>query len=90
MSPNVHTIAMPVPFPGSASRCASTGTSTPNSGVRTMPPISAAYRGSSGCATSATQPGSSSGRVVATTTSAGRWPGLPAVAGPSPTGNASR
>src|SRR6266566_2050066 len=34
LSPNVHTMAMPVPLAGSARRCASTGTSTPNSGLR--------------------------------------------------------
>ena len=66
VSPNVQTIAMPVPLAGSASGWVSTGTGTPNSGVVTVAPASAAYRPSSGCATSATQAGSSSGRVVAT------------------------
>ena len=32
-SPNVHTIAMPVPFSGSASSCATTGTGASKSGV---------------------------------------------------------
>ncbi len=68
MSPNVQTMAMPVPLPGSASGCVRTGTGTPNSGVVTVVPASAAYRSSSGCATSATHAGSSSGRVVATAT----------------------
>jgi hypothetical protein len=40
------------------------GTSTPNSGVRTVVPKRSLYRSSSGCATSATQAGISSGRVV--------------------------
>ena len=39
-SPNVQIIAMPEPLSGSASRCATTGTSTPNSGVRTVVPNS--------------------------------------------------
>ncbi len=36
VSPNVQIIAMPEPFSGSASGCASTGTVTPNSGVVTV------------------------------------------------------
>ena len=64
MSPNVQIIAMPLPFSGSASACARTGTGTPNSGVVTSVPKSGLYRSSSGCATSATQAGISSGRVV--------------------------
>ena len=56
----------PVPLSGSTSRCASTGTSAPNSGVRSEEPTSPAYRSSEGCTTSATQAGSSSGRVVST------------------------
>ncbi len=39
-SPNVQIIAMPLPFDGSASVCALTGTRTPNSGVRTSVPNS--------------------------------------------------
>src|SRR6478609_920651 len=35
VSPNVQIIAMPEPFSGSASGCATTGTGTPKSGVRT-------------------------------------------------------
>ena len=35
VSPNVQIIAMPDPFSGSASSCASTGTSTWNNGVST-------------------------------------------------------
>ena len=38
VSPKVQIIAMPDPFSGSASGCASTGTSTPNSGVVTVWP----------------------------------------------------
>ena len=41
-SPNVQTIAIPVPFSGSASSCATTGTGTRNSGVRTVVPMRAA------------------------------------------------
>jgi hypothetical protein len=63
-SPKVQTMAIPVPLSGSASRCASTGTSTEKSGVRTVRPNSGWYRASSGCATRATQAGMSSGRVV--------------------------
>ena len=37
-SPNVQIIAMPVPLSGSASSCATTGTSTPNRGVVTVEP----------------------------------------------------
>ena len=48
MSPNVHTITSPVPFAGSASRCARTGTSVPNRGVRTVVPNRGWYRSSSG------------------------------------------
>ena len=40
VSPKVHTMAMPVPFSGSARGWAWTGTSTPNRGVRTVVPIS--------------------------------------------------
>ena len=69
MSPNVHTMTSPVPLAGSASRWARIGTGTPNTGVIAVWPIRAAYRSSSGWATSATQAGSSSGRVVAMTTS---------------------
>ena len=36
VSPNVQIIAMPEPFSGSASSCATTGTSTSNSGERTV------------------------------------------------------
>ena len=61
-------IAMPEPLSGSASGWATTGTSTPNSGVRTVVPNSGWYRSSSGWATSATQAGSSSGRVVSMST----------------------
>ena len=64
MSPNVQIIAMPVPFSGSASSCATTGTGTRNSGVNTVEPTSDAYRSSPGCATSATHAGISSGRDV--------------------------
>ena len=64
MSPKVQIIAMPEPFSGSAKVCASTGTSTPNIGEVTVVPNSGWYRSSSGCATSATQAGTSSGRVV--------------------------
>ena len=60
----MHTIAIPDPLSGSASGCASTGTGTPNTGVSTEDPNRDWYRASSGCATSATQAGSSSGRVV--------------------------
>ncbi len=63
-SPKVQIIAMPEPLSGSARRWATTGTSTSNSGVRTVLPNSGWYRSSSGWATSATQAGSSSGRVV--------------------------
>jgi hypothetical protein len=42
VSPNVQIIAAPVPFSGSARRCATTGTPTPNTGVRTVVPTSAA------------------------------------------------
>ena len=86
VSPNVHTITRPVPLPGSARWCASTGTAVPNSGVTAVRPISGAYRSSSGCATSATQAGSSSGRVVATTTS----PAVPFPAPSSARRNATR
>ena len=60
---------MPDPFSGSASGCARTVIRAPNSGVRTSVPNSARYRSSSGCATSATHAGISSGRVVSITTS---------------------
>ena len=49
---------------GSASSWARIGTSTPNSGVVAVRPNSGWYRSSSGWATTATQAGSSSGRVV--------------------------
>ena len=39
-SPNVHTIAIPEPFSGSAKVWAMTGTSTPNTGVITLVPKS--------------------------------------------------
>ena len=39
-SPNVQIIATPVPFSGSASACARTGTRTPKSGVTTSVPKS--------------------------------------------------
>ena len=42
MSPNVQTMAMPVPLSGSASGWATTGTSTSKIGVRTVVPTSAA------------------------------------------------
>ena len=61
-------MATPVPFSGSANGCATTGTDTPKSGVRTVPPTSAAYRSSSGCTTSATHAGSNSGREVSIST----------------------
>ena len=38
VSPKVQIMAMPVPLSGSASWCASTGTSTSNTGVRTVEP----------------------------------------------------
>jgi len=63
-SPNVQHIAMPEPLSGSASGWASTGTSTPNTGVVTVEPNSGRYRSSSGWATSAQHAASSSGRVV--------------------------
>ena len=68
-SPNVQTMAMPVPLSICASSCASTGTATSNNGVRTMVPKNGLYRSSSGWATSATHAGMSSGRVVAITIS---------------------
>ena len=40
MSPKVQIIAMPLPFSGSASACAFTGTRTPKSGVTTSVPNS--------------------------------------------------
>jgi hypothetical protein len=40
MSPKVQIIAMPLPFSGSASACAFTGTRAPNSGVTTSVPNS--------------------------------------------------
>ncbi len=39
-SPKVQIIAMPLPFAGSASACAFTGTDTPKSGVSTVVPKS--------------------------------------------------
>src|SRR2546421_4070226 len=71
-SPNVHTIAIPVPLSGAASGWAYTGMSTWNSGEWTVRPTRSAYRGSDGWHTSATQAGSSSGRVVSTSTSSKR------------------
>ena len=44
VSPNVQIMAMPDPFSGSASWCASTGTSASNSGVRTVVSKRAWYR----------------------------------------------
>ena len=79
VSPNVHTMAMPVPLSGWASGWATTGTSTSKIGVRTVEPISGAKRSSSGWATRATQLTTSSGRVVSIITSpsvpwnANRW-----------------
>ena len=69
MSPKVQIMAMPVPFSGSARWWARTGTSTSNSGVRTVVPNSGWKRTSSGWATIATQLASSSGRVVSMTRS---------------------
>ncbi len=69
VSPNVHTMAMPVPLSGWASGWATTGTSTPNRGVRTVEPINDRKRSSSGWATIATQLTISSGRVVSMRTS---------------------
>ena len=74
-SPNVQIIAMPVPFAGSASGCARTGTGTSKSGVITSVSNSGSYRSSSGWATSATHAGSSSDRVVSISTNT---PGAPA------------
>ena len=74
VSPNVQTMAMPVPLSGCASGCVTTGTSTPNTGVRTVEPTRPAKRASSGWATIATQLTSSSGRVVSMSTSpSGPW-----------------
>ena len=67
-SPNVQIIARPVPFSGSASACAFTSTGALKRGVSTVRPKSGWYRGSSGWATSATQAGMSSGRVVSIST----------------------
>ena len=67
-SPKVHTIAMPVPLAGSANGWAYTGTLAPKTGRTGDRPINAAYRSSSGWQTSATHAGSSSGRVVSTST----------------------
>ena len=50
------------PWPARPGRWASTGTSAPNSGVRTVVPSSPAKRPSSGWTTRATQAASSSGR----------------------------
>lgn len=62
-SPNVQIMAAPVPLSGSARRWATTGTSTPNSGLVTVEPNSGLYRSSSGWAvTRATQLTTSSGR----------------------------
>ena len=60
---------MPLPFCRIGQRDAPcTGTRTPKSGVTTSRPNSGWYRASSGCATSATQAGISSGRVVSIST----------------------
>ena len=74
-SPQVETIATPVPLSGWARWWARIGISAPNSGVVTVVPKSALYRSSSGCATRATSAGISSGRVVSTsiTPPSGRW-----------------
>ncbi|OUD93176.1 hypothetical protein CMMCAS03_05575 [Clavibacter michiganensis subsp. michiganensis] len=74
-SPKVQTMAMPDPLSGCARWCASTGTSTPNTGVVTVVPKSPWYRSSSGCATRATHAARSSGRVVSMITSSppARW-----------------
>src|SRR5260370_4876401 len=82
VSPKVQIMAMPEPLSGSARRCATTGTTTPNNGLITSEPNSARYRSSSGWATSATQDGSSSGRVVSTST--GSPPPPPPNPHPSP------
>ncbi|CAB4663535.1 unannotated protein [freshwater metagenome] len=63
-SPKVQIIAIPEPLSFWARWCARTGTSTPNNGVFTVLPNIGWYRSSSGCATSATQAGINSGRVV--------------------------
>ncbi len=68
MSPNVQIIATPVPFSGSASSCATIGTSAPNSGVTTVVPTSDRYRSSVGFTTRATHAGISSGREVSIST----------------------
>ncbi len=68
MSPNVQIMAIPVPFSGSASSCATIGTSAPNSGVTAVRPTRARYRSSVGFATSATHAGISSGREVSIST----------------------
>ena len=75
VSPKVQIIAIPAPLSGCASSWAFTGTSTPNSGEVTVVSNSSRYRSSSGCATRATQEGSSSGRVVSIHTfcPSGRW-----------------
>ena len=73
-SPNVQIMAIPVPLSGWANRWATTGTSTPKSGVRTVVPTTDAKRSSSGWATTATHAGSSSGRVVSIRTSSRPWP----------------
>ena len=83
-SPNVQIIAMPLPFSGSASGCARIGTRAPNSGVITRCPNSGWYRSSSGCATSATQAGISSGRVVSISIVAASRPKRDAVIGARP------
>ena len=74
-SPKVQIIAMPVPLSFWARWCATTGTSTPKTGVVTVVPNSGWYRSSSGCATSATHAGMSSGRLVSIsmTPPSGRW-----------------
>ena len=68
-------IAMPAPLSGSAAGWATTGISTPKTGLVTVVPKSAWYRSSSGCAISATTAGTSSGRVVSMKSGSpsGRW-----------------
>ena len=67
-SPKVQIMATPVPFSGSASSCATTGTGTRNSGVSAVVPTSEANRSSDGFTTSATHAGISSGRLVSIST----------------------
>ena len=60
----MHTITSPVPLSFSTSGWVLTGTRVPNSGVTASLPTSSRWRSSSGWASSATQAGISSGRVV--------------------------